>query len=154
MSDHELVRLVMQEIGPRDDEILEVLQTDEQSWAVRFADVDIELELEPETRRLMLSAEIGAPSEEKRTSIYETLLLYNLLGSDTGGLHMALTEAGGAIVQMVDLHCSTLTTELLVTVLHNLNERTPIWREFFTGGAEEGGTVAPPPPFEHPMIQV
>jgi hypothetical protein len=154
MSDHELVRLVMQEVGPRDDEILEVLQTGDQSWAARFADVDIELELEPETRRLMLSAEIGAPPEETRASIYETMLLYNLLGSDTGGVHMALSEAGGAVVQMVDLHCSALTTELLVTVLHNLNERTLIWREFFAGGAEQGETVAPPPPFEHPMIQV
>jgi hypothetical protein len=102
----------------------------------------------------MLSAEIGAPPDEKRASIYETLLLYNLLGGDTGGVHMALSEAGGAVVQMVDLQCSALTTGLLVTVLHNLNERTLIWREFFTGETEEGDTVAPPPPFEHPMIQV
>ena len=152
MSDSESIRRVMEEVGPRDDEIFAVLQTGDKSWAVRFEHVDIEIELDADSERLMLSAEIGVPPEERRLSVYETLLIYNLLWSDTGGVRMALTEAGGSIVQMVDLHCSVVTTELIAIVTHNLNERSLAWREFFE--VDDGGEGPAPASFDHTMIQV
>lgn len=152
MNDQEHIGLVMREIGPRDDGILEILQTGDESWAMRFQDVDVEIELEPESRRLMLSAEIGAPNDEQRASFYEAMLLFNLLWRDTGGVRMGLAEAGGAILQMVDLHCSSVTTDMLVAVARNLNDRTLLWRDFLK--APPPNELATESSANHPMIQV
>jgi Tir chaperone protein (CesT) family len=151
MDDRDFIRSIMQEVGPRDDGILQVLQTSDNFWVVRFEEVDVELELDPEMRRLTLSAEIGVVTEEKRAKLYETLLLYNLLWRETGGLRMALAEPGGSVIQCVDMHCSALTTELLAIVLHNLDERTLLWREFFEGGDAPEPVIDAP---EYSMIQL
>lgn len=142
----------MREIGPRDDGILEILQTGDESWAMRFQDVDIEVELEPEFRRLMLSTEIGAPNDDQRAPFYEAMLLYNLLWRDTGGVRMGLAEAGGPVLQMIDLHCSSITTDMLVAVVRNLNDRTLLWRDFLKAPAPN--ELATTPSANHPMIQV
>jgi hypothetical protein len=155
MDDKAFVRLTMQEVGPRDDRILQVLQTGDESWAVRFEEVDVLIELDPETRRLMFSCELGLVPEERREEVYQLLLTYSLLWRETGGLRMAL-DADNQAIQLVDLHCSSLTTELLAIVLHNLEERTLLWREFIAGGAGDHSQAVPPPASdpEYPMIPV
>lgn len=151
MNDRETVRQILQSAGPRDDAILEVLQTGDDAWAVRYADVDIDLELEPNTRRLMFSSEIGKLPEGGGEEICRILLTYSLLWRETGGLRMALTEPKGSLVQLVDIHCGDLTAELAVAVLHNLNDRTLLWRDFIAGDPSE---AIPPSTPVFPMIQV
>ena len=136
MNGQEKLRLTMQEVGPRDDGIDQVLQTGEETWAVRFEDVDVEVEFNPQTQRAMFSADIGVPPEERRLPICEAVLVYSMLWRETGGLRMAMNETGGPITQMVDVDCITLTIGTAAAVLHNLRDRTLIWRKFFYGTDE------------------
>jgi hypothetical protein len=151
MKDLEKITLVMAEVGPLDEEIYEVLRLKEDFWAVRFAEVDVEVEFEAASGRLVLSAEIGAAPAERQAEIYETLLMYNLLWRETGGVRMALSEPDGGVIQSVDLLLSIVDANLLAIVLHNLNERTTMWREFFAGGVAPDASPTYP---EHPMMQV
>ena len=141
MEDLEQIALVMQEVGPRDDGIEQVLRLDEQTWAVRFSDVDIEAEFDPPMQRLMLSADIGRPPPELQTRMYEVALTYSMLWRDTGGVRMAMSEAGGPLTHMVDLAAPALTTATMAVVLRNFNDRTLIWRQYI-----EGTQDAPPAP--------
>lgn len=135
MIDARKIGQLIAETGPGDDAILAVVQTGDDSWVIRYEHVDVDLELDAETARLVLSAEIGVPPAERRLSIYELLLAYSLLWRETGGIRMALTGAGGAAVQLVDLAAADLTVGVLATVAANLADRTLVWRAFFTGGA-------------------
>jgi hypothetical protein len=143
MDDLERIDLIMQEIGPRDDGIDQVLRLDEEIWAVRFADVDIEAEFDAPSRRLMLSADIGAPPADLQAHMYEAALTYSMLWRDTGGVRMAISESGGPITHMADLHCSDLTAATMAIVLRNFNDRTLIWRKYIEG--VEDGPPGPEP---------
>jgi Tir chaperone protein (CesT) family len=151
MDGAERVALILQEVGARDDGIKEISAAGEAGWIVRFDEVEIEVEFDPQTQRLMVSSEIGTPPEELRVQMYEAVLLYSMLWRDTGGLRMAMSESGGPITQMVDLHLSSLTTPVLATVLRNLAEKTLIWRKYINGTDE-----APPEPmpYDQRLIRV
>jgi hypothetical protein len=147
MSDAEKFDLLMQEVGPCDHGVDQVLRLGEAAFAVRFSDVDIEVHFDPTTGRVMLSADIGAPPPELRLPMYEAVLLYSMLWRDTGGVRVTMSESGGPLTQMVDLNCATLTTQLLATVLRNFNDRTLIWRKYI-----EGTPDAPPPDLSEPTL--
>jgi hypothetical protein len=151
MNDIEKIAHAMSEVGPLEHGIFEILRLRDDFWAVRFAQVEVEVELEPAARRLVLSAEIGPVGLERQTEVYETLLMYNLLWRETGGVRMALTEPDGGVIQSVDLHFSLIEAPLLAVVLHNLNERTLMWREFFAGGVAPDASPTYP---DFPLMQV
>jgi hypothetical protein len=136
MTDQEQVARLMAEVGTLDDDIVAVVQTGDDSWAIRFEDVDIEVERDPHGGRLVLSAEIAVPRREDRVTVYEALLSYSMLWRETGGLRMALAEPGGAAVQLVDLNTVDVTPKLLATVAANLAERTLVWRAFLASGQQ------------------
>ena len=143
MTDQERVARLMTEVGPLDDDIVEVAQTSDDSWAIRFEDVDIEVERDPLGGRLVLSAEIAVPRREDRVTVYEALLSYSMLWRETGGLRMALAEPGGAAVQLVDVSIADLTPKLLATVAANLAERTLVWRAFLASDQQDEQTFNP-----------
>jgi hypothetical protein len=141
MDDREKLSLMMEEAGPRDDHIELILRTSEDAWTVCFLDVDVEVELDPLQSRVLLSAGVGVPPEDARTHVYEAVMMYSRLWRETGGVHMALEEPGGRIVQMVALDCASLSVGTMSIVLHNLAQRTLIWRGFVEGRDQD----APPP---------
>lgn len=136
------VNAVMADAGPLDDAIVSVARTADDRWVVQFDAVDVHVEYDEATGRVMLSAVIGLVPPLRTAAVYEALLSYSSLWRETGGVHMALNGPGGDVMQMVDLPASELRPDILVTVAVNLAERTLIWRGFF----EDDGADAPPPP--------
>jgi hypothetical protein len=136
MTDMRNIRETMLELGQLDESVLEILQISDDCFAVRYEDVDVELEFDATSGRILLSTEIATPEPEKRLEIYETLLNYSLLWQETGGVRMALAGHGGPAIQMVDLDTAGLQPNLLRTVLANLVDRTIIWRAFFASDGE------------------
>jgi hypothetical protein len=134
MNDLERIQHVMRDIGPMDDDILAVVQTADDRWAVRFDDVDVDIELDTENERLMLSTTIGPAPAKRLETVYATLLTYSMLWRETGGIRMAMTNHGGDVLQMIELATSRLTPALLTIVAGNLCARTRIWRAFFITG--------------------
>lgn len=142
MQSEELDRLIA-EVGPLDTSILTCVKTADGGYAIRFEDVDVLAEWDDRRKRLVLSAEIGVPSAVRTRHVHETLLSYNLLWRETGGLVMAMTGPGGAVLQLVDLAGAGIEARSIATVAVNLAERTRIWRAYFD--SEEGEVEAPAP---------
>lgn len=142
MQQGELDRL-MAEVGPLDDTIITCVKTPDGAYAIRFDDADVLAEWDDRRKRLVLSAEIGTPSPVRTPHVHATLLSYNLLWRETGGLSMAMTGRQGAVVQMVDLAGPEIEARNVATIAVNLAERTRIWRAYFESEAGEAEAPAP-----------
>jgi hypothetical protein len=136
MASSEQIGSIIESLGPRNHDIEEVVELRENEFVVRYNDLEVTLEFESETDRLVLSAEIGEAPPDKRLAVYTTLLNYSLLWRDTGGVHMALT-ADGAAVQLLTLFGSEVTLDLLDTVLRNFAVKARLMHAYVrTGGGE------------------
>ena len=135
--DSERIGLMIEEAGPRDDAIAAIIQSGETTWQVHYGECEIDCEYEPTLQRLMLTIPVGVVAPERQARVYETLLAFNLIWRDTGGVRMALAGPNGQVVQMVDLTGAELSTDLLLTVMTNLVEKADIWRDFIAGSQEK-----------------
>ncbi len=127
----DLAQMLLQELGPQTPEIDAVLQEDEKSWLLVFADeqsVYVEWANNPD--RLVLSTGLGRPPEGNELPVYETLLSYNLLWQDTGGVRMAIDGPQGDIMLIYDLFDDQLSLAELQTVVLNINSIAAIWRDY------------------------
>ena len=136
---------MMAEIGAMDDAIIACLKTPDGAYAIRFEDLDILVEVEADRGRVVVSSEIGTPVRARAAEIYETMLSYNLLWRATGGLRMALTGRGGAMVQLVDLAGEEISARQIATVAVNMADLTRIWQAYLQTG---GGDVNLPEPYD------
>lgn len=142
----ERMQIMMEEIGPAMPEIEAVIQSEEKNWAIQFEDQSIVmLEWAENPDRVVLTAILGTPSETMQLSVYETLLCYNLLWKDTGGVKMALSGPGGELVLLYELFAATLNRHDLQTVLINFVSIAQVWGVFVTGEGDEQATQLPSP---------
>jgi hypothetical protein len=142
MAEVAQVPAMIVEAASFDDDIAMVVGTTENNWVVRFEAMDVEIELDPERRRLVLLTNIGVPNPARRLSILEAVLVFNLLVLETGGVRIAMTATDGDMVQLVDLGIDDLTSRDLATVITNLAGRALVWRAFISAVPED----APVPP--------
>lgn len=112
-----------------DAEILEIVETGPDSWRVLFEDADVELEYDQELSRLYMSSEAGVVTATDRSAIYETMLGYNMLWRDTGGVRLALTPTRVAFI-VADLGAAELSAQVLAATLPNLITKARLWRAF------------------------
>ncbi|MDO8298162.1 type III secretion system chaperone [Lacisediminimonas sp.] len=127
----ELAQLLMQELGPQTPEIDAVMQQDDTNWVLMLEDESaVAIEWTGNPSRLVLSANLGHPSEGSQLSVYETLLSYNLLWQDTGGVRMAIDGPQGEVMLIYDLFDDHLTVAELQTVVLNLTSIASIWRDY------------------------
>ncbi len=140
----ERMQIMMEEIGPSLPEIEAVIQSEDRNWAIQFSDQSIVmLEWVEDPDRVVLTSLLGVPSESMQLSVYETLLCYNLLWKDTGGVKMALSGPGGELVVIYELFSSDLTLNELQTVLTNFVSIAQIWTVYVTGESEQPGMPLP-----------
>ena len=136
----ERVQIMMEEIGPSMPEIEAVIQSEEKNWAIQFDDQSIVmLEWAEKPDRIVLSSMLGSPSEDMQLSVYETLLCYNLLWKDTGGVKMALAGPGGELILLYELHASDVMLNDMQTILSNFVSIAQVWSVYVMG---EGGQPA------------
>lgn len=138
------ISIIMTEVGPLDENILAVLRTGDESWAIRFEAVDVEAEFDPAGGRLMLSTTVGVPPPPRAATVYETLLTYSTAWRETGGVRMGLSRPGGELVQMADIVAADITPALVVTMAVNLAERSLYWRGYVEGSEADDDTAAAP----------
>jgi Tir chaperone protein (CesT) family len=142
----ERIQIMMEEIGPAMSEIEAVIQSEEKNWAIQFEDQSIVmLEWAENPDRVVLTAMLGVPSETMQLSVYETLLCYNLLWKDTGGVKMALSGPGGELVLLYELFASNLNRNELQTVLINFVSISQVWSVYVTGEGEQPASNLPSP---------
>jgi hypothetical protein len=140
----ERMQIMMEEIGPIMSEIEAVIQSEEKNWAIQFDDQSIVmLEWIENPDRVVLTAMLGTPTESMQLSVYETLLCYNLLWKDTGGVKMALSGPGGELVLLYELFSSNLALNELQTVLTNFVSIAQVWSVYVTGESDQAAPALP-----------
>jgi hypothetical protein len=132
----EAIQLLMQEIGPGTPEIDAVMQIEEGSWVIQFEDeAVVQIEWADEPSRLVLSSTLGQVDPEMRLPVYETLLSYNLLWQDTGGVKAALAGPDGEVSLLFELFADALPLADLRTVLLNFTHLTRLWGAYVKSDA-------------------
>ncbi|MEO0318490.1 MAG: hypothetical protein RL404_2167 [Pseudomonadota bacterium] len=145
-SNLERMQVMMEEIGPSMPEIEAVIQSENTNWAIQFEDQSIVmLEWAEQPDRVVLTTMLGTPSESMQLSVYETLLCYNLLWKDTGGVKMALSGPGGELVLLYEMFASTLNLSEMQVVLTNFLNIAQVWSVYVTGESENPVGSAPGP---------
>ncbi len=140
----ERMQIMMEEIGPSMSEIEAVIQSEEKNWAIQFDDQSIVmLEWAESPDRIVLTAMLGSPTESMQLSVYETLLCYNLLWKDTGGVKMALSGPGGELVLLYELFAGSITLNELQTVLTNFVSIAQVWSVYVTGESDQPASNIP-----------
>jgi hypothetical protein len=140
MASLEQIGSIIESVGPRDHDIEAVVQHPEGDYVIHYDDLEVTLEYDAESDRLMISADLGQPPSDKRLSVFTTMLNYSLLWRDTGGVRMALT-ADGMVIQMADLSGPEVTVDMLDTVLRNFAAKARLMRAYVASGDAGEGPV-------------
>ena len=145
-SNLERMQIMMEEIGPSIPEIEAVIQSEDKNWAIEFDDQSIVmLEWAEQPDRVVLTTMLGTPSDSMQLSVYETLLCYNLLWKDTGGVKMALSGPGGELVLLYEMFATSLNLADMQIVLTNFLSIAQVWSVYVTGESENPVTGAAGP---------
>ena len=140
-------------IGAANDEILAVLQVEPLHWAIGFAeDLTIEVEAQEGNNRLTLFCGLGTPLRSKLDQIQSTILSYNLLWRETGGMRMGLSGPGDQVFLIGDVYLPDTSEASLDQALFNMAVLARIWGRFVTEGTM--GEVSSDPGAFDTMIRV
>ena len=144
MTTIEQIEQLIKELGPAMPDIDAVVQTEEPSWAIQFSDETIII-IEPadDPSRMVISAELGAAAEAQQRIVYETLLCYNLMWRDSGGVKIGLAGPQGALIISVDVCVEGLTLMGLQQELERFLKIARSWTQY-VGKAD--AAEAPPLP--------
>ena len=140
----EKIQQLLQELGPDTPEIDAVIQTEDPSWAIQFTDETVVI-VEPaeEPGRMVFSAEMGNASDSLQLPIYETLLCYNLLWRETGGVKIGLAGPKGALIISTEVLVRGLLLSDLQQALLDFVNIARSWTKYVTDG---GKNIMPPLP--------
>ncbi|MGV8939895.1 MAG: type III secretion system chaperone [Allorhizobium sp.] len=148
MNTVESIVAVMNDVGPKGDDIIQVLLTPDATWKVVYDDIAVEVELEDETGTLFIQAPVAFVPEANRLAAYTALLKYNFLRPMTGGVTAALSD-DDQLFLMVQLS-QDMTSDLMIAILDNFTTKARIWRDYVLSKMDE------PQPLEqsfHPGIR-
>ncbi|MDB5838103.1 MAG: hypothetical protein JWQ23_55 [Herminiimonas sp.] len=124
----DMIKLMLQELGGEMAELEAILQHEEAHWAIQFDDGTVVLmEWVDGPSRLILSASLGKVSAPMQMAVYETMLSYNLLWRETGGVKAALNGPEGELMLLFELHAEQLTVNMLKIVLENFAGLVHVW---------------------------
>lgn len=144
MTTIEQIESLVKEIGPAMPDIDAVVQTEEPSWAIQFSDETIII-IEPadDPSRMVISAELGTAAEVQQRLVYETLLCYNMMWRDSGGVKIGLAGPQGSLIISVDVCVEGLTLMALQQEIDRFLKIARSWTQY-VGKAD--AAEAPPLP--------
>jgi hypothetical protein len=144
MTTIEQIEHLVKELGPAMPEIDAIVQTEDPSWAIQFSDETIII-LEPadDPSRIVISTELGAAAEAQQRTVYETMLCYNLMWRDSGGIKIGLAGPQGALIISTDVCIESLTLQELQQEIQRFLTIARSWTQY-VGKAD--ASEAPPLP--------
>jgi len=144
MTTIEQIENLVKELGPAMSDIDAIVQTEDPSWAIQFSDETIII-LEPadDPSRIVVSTELGAAAEAQQRTVYETMLCYNLMWRDSGGVKIGLAGPQGALIISTDVCIESLTLQELKQEIQRFLTIARSWAQY-VGKAD--ASEAPPLP--------
>ncbi|HTH79934.1 MAG TPA: type III secretion system chaperone [Ramlibacter sp.] len=104
------------------------------AWHVAFDGVQsLDIEYDNAMRRIVVSGYLCEVAEESRFEMYEILLQYNFVWSETGGVRMALDASTKQAVIMFEAAVAELDTSRLASLLSNMADAQRVWTEILRG---------------------
>lgn len=138
----EQIQQFVEQLGPASDDVASIAQTGDRSWAVAYDETTIvALEFVPDRNVLVMTIDLGTPTDESRTNVYAAMLSFNALWRETGGVKTALAD--GELFQLYDLSTTGLTLGDLRNVLGNFVEKARVFRRFVAGEMTKTGSEIP-----------
>ena len=132
-------------IGAANDDIAAVLQIEPGHWAVGYDDdVTIEIECANNSNRLTLFCGLGVPKASEIDRIRHTLLCYNMMWRETGGMRMGLSGAGDEAFLIGDVYLPDTSEASLDQALWNMAQLARAWTRFITEGSLVDAAAAIP----------
>lgn len=111
-----------------------VVQSAPDRWVIGFTDdLQMDIQIDEATNRIVLSAEAGTVREDGRVNTMEALLAFNLLWATTGCLRAGLAPKDPTVILMADLGLPDMTDERLGRLILRLAETARGWRAFAAG---------------------
>ncbi len=131
MNTIEAIEQLIRELGPATPEIDAIVQTEEPSWAIQFSDETI-LIIEPadDPQRMVISSELGVAAEGQQCRVYETLLCYNLMWHDSGGVKIGLAGPQGSLIISTDVGLEGLTLGALQESIQHFLKVARSWTQY------------------------
>jgi hypothetical protein len=106
------------------------------TWHVAFDDATcFDIQYDERGRRIMITGNVGIVAEPARAQIYPTLLQYNFIWQQTGGVRMALDPATEQVVAMFELPASGLGPSHLSQALSSMAGVRRAWAEILLESA-------------------
>ncbi len=143
----EQIQQLVQEVGPSMPEIDAVVQTEEPSWAIQFSD-DTVIILEPadDPSRIVISADLGGVADAQQRVVYETLLCYNLMWRNSGGVKIGLAGPQGTLIISADICLNNLTLSDLQKEIGNFLKIARSWVQYVAHAEQGEQNILPPLP--------
>ena len=133
METHEIISQVVTDLGPLVDRLHEVTTPGEGLWGLQFDEEAIHCELDAGGERLYLTMELGPLPEARREDVLQSLLAFNVLGIETGGVRMALDRPGGQVLQVCDILTAGIDVTQVAQVVESLLAKAEAWRALLAG---------------------
>ena len=119
----------------------------EDAWRIAMATGHaLDVEYDDEAARLMITGDIGEIAAASRLTMYETLLQYNFIWSQTGGVRIALDGSTHRAVVMFEVALPNLAVPRLSMVLANLARVQEAWIEILSQAGTTGASHSTPLP--------
>ncbi|MGV3662259.1 MAG: type III secretion system chaperone [Prosthecobacter sp.] len=144
MTSLEQMQRLIEELGPATDEVLEVQQHGDTSWALVIDDTTaFYLDFVADRQVLILSTDLGTPEEDSRDSAYQIALLSNFNWSQSGGIKLGLEAPDGNLVLMFEVNAASLDLTTLQQALGFFAEKNLAWRTLIHTGLGFSSGSAP-----------
>lgn len=153
MDLHTALNEMLTAIGEANAEIAAILQVEPGHWAVGYQDdTTVEVECVEGSNRLTLTCGLGIPKLSEIDRIRHTMLNYNLMWRESGGLRMGLSGAGDEAYLIGDVYLPDTSEASLDQALYNMAQLGRIWSRFVAQGSLSDGQ--PDPSASETMIRV
>ena len=144
-NDLSSIQAMLQELGPSMPDIDAILQSEESSWAIQFADETVVLlDWADDPPRLMFSAGLGQPADSRRLEVYQHLLQHNLDRGEAG-VRAALGGPEGEAMLMREACAGSLGMGDLGRHLQEFGMQARAWGAYVGGESD-----APPATLQEP----
>jgi hypothetical protein len=131
-------------VAPLSNEIVAIDQADDGSWALGFDNETVVLmEWAQNPCRIILSAPLGSPPQDRQAEVYEIALSFTALWRDSGGAKLAKGGDQGELLLIRELHSETGGGWDLLPVLEHFSHVAKWWHDYVFGAA--------PPRFDAPF---
>ena len=131
-------------IGAANADIAAILEVEPGHWAIGYQDdMTVEDEFQDGGNRLTMTCGLGIPKLSEIDRIRNTMLNYNLMWRESGGLRMGLSGAGDEAYLIGDVYLPDTSEASLDQALFNMVQLGRIWSRFVTEGSLSGDRPDP-----------